>query len=241
MNYTLQRWLLVPFALLLLLSGCNSTGTKSNLSSLSLSFVTQNSSQSTQKRNTSVQSNHVEITEAKMLIREVKFKSDIEDDGVPEDSLDFSTDSFVVLLNLDGSPNEVAVSEVPEGRYDEIEFEVHKPEDDETPPDSDFKIGDSGNERFSIIIRGTFDGEDFLFRSNENMEQEIELTSPLEISEDTENINVTLTVDLSEWFVDENGNALDPTNPDNEDAIDESIERSFEEAFEDNDEDGEED
>lgn len=241
MNYTIQRWLFIPFALLILLSGCESTATKSNVSSISLSFATQNSSQAKQQKNARIQSNHVDITEAKMLIREVEFKSDLEDDGVPEDSLDFSTDSFVVSLNLDGSVNEVAVSEVPEGRYDEIEFDVHKPEDDETPPDSDFKVGDSGDERFSIIIRGTFDGEDFLFRSNENMEQEIELASPLEIDQDTENINVTLTVDISQWFIDEDGNVLDPNNPENEDAIDESIERSFEDAFEDNDEDGEED
>jgi len=242
MQYILQRWLLlVLFAALVLLSACNSAGTNGNLSTLTLSFATQNSTQSAQKKSIRRQSNHVEISGAKMLVRGVEFKSDLEDDGISEDSLDFKTESFVVLLNLDGSLNEVAVSEVPEGRYDEVEFDVHKPEDNETPPDTDFKIGDSGDERFSVIIQGTFDGEDFLYRSNENMEQEIELASPLVIEENQENLNVTMTVDISKWFVDENGNPLDPTNPDNRNSIDESIEGSFEDAFKDNDEDGEED
>ena len=239
---TIQKWLLLtPFAFSVLLLGCDSTGVDGEQASLSLSFVANNATQSPQKQSASVQSNHLTITEAKMLIREVEFKSDLEDDGIPDDSLDFKTGPLVVVLNLDGTPNEIGVSEVQPGSYDEIEFDVHKPEDNQTPPDSDFKIGDSGDERFSVIVRGTYDGQEFLYRSRENMEQELELATPLTISEDTESLNVTLAVDLSQWFVDENGNQLDPTVPDNENAIDESIERSFEKAFKDNDQDGEED
>jgi len=63
----------------------------------------------------------------------------------------------------------------------------------------------------------------------------------LTINEDTQNIKVTLTVDVPKWFIDENGNDLDPTNPDNANAIDESIKRSFDKVFEDNDRDSESD
>lgn len=242
MKSTLQKWLLfAPLSLLILISGCDSTGADGEQTSLSLSFVAKNDLSSAKNISSGVQSDHVTITGAKMLIRRVEFKSDLEDDGVADDSLDFQTNPLVVELNLDGTINEVAVSEVQTGSYDEIEFDVHKPEENETPPDPDFKIGDSGDERFSVIIRGSFNGQNFVYRSNENMEQELELNTPLVISEETENLNVTLTVDLSEWFVDENGNELDPTNPDNENAIDESIERSFENIFEDNDRDGEDD
>lgn len=242
MKSTLQKWLLfAPLSLLILFSGCDSTGADGEQTSLSLSFVAKNALSPAKNISSAVESNHVTITEAKMLVRRIEFKSDLEDDGVADDSLDFQTDPLVVELNLNGSINEVAVSDIQTGSYDEIEFDVHKPEDNETPPDPDFKIGDSGDERFSVIIRGTFNGQNFVYRSNENMEQELELNTPLVISEDTENLNVTLTVDLSQWFVDENGNELDPTNPDNENAIDESIERSFENIFEDNDRDGEDD
>lgn len=242
MKTSIQKWLLLtPLALILLLTGCDSTGADGNQAKLSLSFLATNSSQASQKQQVLVQNDHVTITEAKMLIRRIEFKNDLEDDGIADDSLDFQTDPMVVILNLDGNVNELAVTEVQPGSYDEIEFDVHKPEDMETPPDSDFRIGDSGDERFSIIISGTYNGENFTYRSNENMDQELELATPLVITEDTESINVTLRVDLSNWFVDENGNPLDPFSIDNASDIDDSIERSFENAFEDNDQDGEED
>lgn len=230
------RLLLAPLVLSVLFAGCDATGTDGEQPSLSLSFAVKQATQSTQKKN-----DHVAISEAKMLIREIEFKNDLEDDDIPDDSLDFSTDPLVVVLNLDGSLNEVAVSDAEPGSYDEIRFDVHKPEDNETPPDPEFKTGDSGNERFSVIIRGTCDGQEFVYRSNENMKQELELTTPLVIDGDTGNLNVTLTVDLSQWFTDEDGNPINPANPDNENAIDESIKRSFEGAFEDNDQDGEQD
>lgn len=242
MKTLIQNWLLLaPMALIFSLTGCDSTGSGGNQASLSLSLIATNSIQTSQKQQVVAQNNHVTITEAKMLIRRIEFKSDLEDDGIADDSLDFQTDPLVVILNLDGNVNEIAVTDVEPGSYDEIEFDIHKPEDMETPPDPDFRIGDSGDERFSIIITGTYNGQNFVYRSNENMEQEMELTTPLIITEDTENINVTLKVNVSNWFVDESGNQLDPLNPDNESDIDDSIERSFENVYEDNDLDGEED
>ena len=236
------RILIASLALAFTLTGCDTTGSDGDQPVLSLSFVAKNTGNVAKATlGTAEKSSHVTITSAKMLVRKIEFKNDLEDDGLADDSLDFETGPFVVELNLDGSLNTVAVNNVPAGQYDEVEFDVHKPEDNETPPDPDFKIGTSGDERFSIIIQGIYDGEDFTYRSSENMDQELELLSPLNITEDTGSINVTLTVDLSEWFVDENGSPLDPTSGANENAIDESIERSFEDAFEDNDEDGEED
>lgn len=241
MKISSQHFLFIlPFALLLF-SGCNSTGSDPGQPTLALTVAAKNAPMASGKQNTTVQNTHVTITEAKMLIREVELKSDLEDDGVADDSLDFKSDSFVAVLNLDGTPNEVAFNEVPAGTYDEIEFEVHKPEDNETPPDPDFKTGTSGDERFSIIVSGTYDGQNFTYRSRENMEQEIELTTPLTITEDSGPVSVTLSVDLSEWFVDENGNLLNPTVAENQNAIDDSIRRSFEEVFKDNDRDGRED
>lgn len=70
MKSTLQKWLLlVPVAVSLLFSGCDSTGTKGNLSSLSLSFTAQNTAPPSAKQAATTQSNHVIITEARMLIR----------------------------------------------------------------------------------------------------------------------------------------------------------------------------
>lgn len=239
MNTLIQKWLLlILFAATYTISGCESAGTNAtgDQASLSVSFATNNTAM---QKSSTLQSNHLQITSAKLLVREIEFESDLEDDNVPEDSLDFETGPLVINLNLDGSVTTVAVNDVEPGTYDEIEFDVHKPEDNETPPDPDFKIGTSGDERFSVIVEGIYDVQEFLYRSNENMEQEHELAEPLVLEEGSD-INVTLSVDLSTWFVDELGNNLDPTIEDNRDAIDESIKRSFE-AFEDDDEDGNDD
>lgn len=180
-------------------------------------------------------SNHLSITEAKLLVRDIEFESYLD-----QDSLDFETGPLVINLNLEGGLTEVAVGDIRPGVYDEIEFDIHKPEDNETPPDSDFRIGDSGDERFSIVIRGTIDGEDFLYRSNENFDIELEFNTPITIEEGNQVYDITLNVDMSAWFMDEQGNPLDPRNFDQVNAIDESIERSFE-AFKDEDRDGNED
>lgn len=236
MNLSLRKpILLIPVALTLLFIGCDSTNSSGDQAALQISFVATNGA--TMPKTSTMQSSHVALTEVKLLVREIEFESDLEDDGVAEDSLEFETGPLVISLNLDSSVTPVAVHDVKAGTYDEIEFKLHKPEDTETPPDPDFKIGTSGDERFSIIVRGTYYGQDFLFRSTQNMEQEIELPEPLVLEEDRQ-VNVTLNVDLSTWFVDQQGNDIDPTLEQNRQAIDESIKQSFE-AFEDNDIDGE--
>lgn len=178
---------------------------------------------------------HLTLTEAKMLVRDIEFES-----ALDEDSLDFETGPIVLNLNLDGGVTEIAVAEVKPGIYDEIEFDIHKPEDNEEVSDTDFRIGDSGDERFSVVIRGIIDGEEFLFRSNENFDLEIEPAYNIEINENDVNFDITLSIDVSQWFMDEQGNPLDPRNFEHANAIDESIERSFD-VFEDNDRDGDDD
>lgn len=226
------------FSVLLLASvtACDLASDSTNQPVMSLSAT---STTGTQPQAPSVQSNHVTITAAKFLLKEIEFESDLDDDGVSDDSLDFETDMVVVNLSLDGTLNEIIVKEIPPRRYDEVEFEIHKPEDFETPPDPDFKVGTSGDQRFSVIIEGTFNQQSFTYRSRVNMSQEHEFATPLMVEEGQE-VNVTLLVDISQWFVDENGNDLDPTDENNRSEIDDSIKRSVE-VFEDNDEDGIED
>lgn len=236
MSTKLQKFILfAPFALLLAVSACDSNADRT---ALSLSIKADQGSQQTSAA-AQTQSNHVTLTEVKILVRELELESDLDGDGISDDSLDFETGPFVMNLNLDGSLNQVNVKDVPAGVYKEIEFELHKPEDNETPPDPDFKTGTSGDQRFSVIVRGSFNGQDFEYKSRVNAEQEIEFNPPLSIDEGQE-VNATLVVDLSTWFVDSSGNPLDPTDENNRSTIDNNIQNSFD-AFEDNDLDGDED
>lgn len=178
----------------------------------------------------------IQITEAKMLISEIEFES-----AVDEDSLDFETGPLILNLDLAGGLTEISVTDVKPGVYNEIEFEIHKPEDNEIPSDPDFRIGDGGNERFSIIIKGAVDNEPFLFRSTENFEIELEFDTNFIISDDADGMfDITLSATIDTWFIDGNGVALNPGNINDWDEIENAIARSFD-AFEDDDRDGEED
>jgi len=180
-------------------------------------------------------SNHVQLTEAKFLIREIEFES-----ALDQDSLDFVTEPMVLNFNLSGGITEVAIADIKPGVYEEVELDVHKPEDNETPPDPEFRIGSSGDERFSIILKGTVNGQEFIFRSRENFDVELEFPGNITIGEANTTIDITLRIDPSSWFTDDSGNELDPSNFNDVDEIEENIENSFE-AFEDDDRDGEED
>ncbi len=182
------------------------------------------------------QTDTVIVDTAKILIRNVKFKN-----SVDEDSQDFKIGPFVVYLDLTGGVHNIAIGAIPPGTYDRVKFKIHKPEDNETPPDPEFKIGTGGNERFSVIIKGRYHDSSFVYRTKKDIEQEMNLNPPLVIVDSLSNVNVTLLVNPSGWFRDQNGAFLDPTLESNEDEIDDNIRDSFKKAVRDDDEDGDDD
>ncbi|MBX2989849.1 MAG: hypothetical protein KF749_01635 [Bacteroidetes bacterium] len=171
------------------------------------------------------------IESAKILVKNIKFHQFPSDNGV-----DVKVGPFAVTLNLNGPVHQVAASNVPVGKYDRIRFRLHKPEDFEPIPDQEFREGESGQLRYSVIVRGTYNGQSFVFKSRQNASQEIRLTTPLSVTND-EIVNVTLVVDPESWFV-RNGQALDPTVPGNAQTIDDAIKASFSAGFKDNDRNG---
>lgn len=203
---------------IILFAGCDS-GVSNNdpeTARASLTFRTSYTQSASKNAN-------ITVEQAKLLVREITFHS------TGADSLDFKTGSVVVSLNLDGEATTVATSDIPVGSYNKISFKIHKPEDGEQVGDSDFAIGTSGDERFSVIVSGQMDGEPFTFRSRKSTKQRIEFASPLVIDETTTEFEASLSVDVDQWFVGEDGEALDPTNFDDEDEIDDAIRRSIRE------------
>ncbi|HXF94706.1 MAG TPA: hypothetical protein VNI61_01260 [Gemmatimonadales bacterium] len=142
-----------------------------------------------------------------------------------------------------GNATEVTVSIVaPAGRYDELEFEVHKPDELE---DAAFIAAHPDLADVSIRVRGTFSDDgartDFTYLTDLNEEQEIALMPFLEVI-DGEPVNVTLRLDVSTWFLDLAGTGL--VNPltankggANENLVRDNIRRSID-AFRDDDRDG---
>jgi hypothetical protein len=205
--------------------GCdNSTEVQS--SSLSVAFFSEGSLQK-------VQNNTLQLNTVKALIRNLKFKN-----ANSNDSSDIKLGPFVVNLNPSGINTALNISDIPPGAYDRVRFEVHKLEDAEAPPDPDFfdDNGSSGSERYSVIVKGTFNDNPFTYKSQRTTYQDLEFQSPI-IIEDNISVNLTITVNPYSWFLID-GVYLDPMETSNESEIEMNIEHSFKHAFRDNNKDG---
>lgn len=134
---------------------------------------------------------------------------------------------------------DVLVQEIPErfaGRtFTELEFELEAPDEDEGEDPGGFLGAD-----VSVLVEGAYDGSAFTYESDVEAEQERPVS--VEISEGNPETNVTLSVDVGNWFRAGDGTLVDPgtagDDGENEDLVEDNIEASFD-AFEDEDEDGE--
>jgi hypothetical protein len=173
-------------------------------------------------------SNHVTLTSVKMLVEELELES------VEDDSTDFEVENQVVNLPLDGSPYQLSAENIAPGMYDEFEMEIEGLDDDDNVNDPDFT---EGSDETSIVIRGTYNGEDFTYKSEEDFEFEFEFNPPIQIDENTNNVEINLMINIDTWFVDGSGNELDPTDPNHREQIEENIENSFEADKDEDDDD----
>lgn len=167
------------------------------------------------------------ITEAKALINEVEVENQ-------SPGISIHVNPFVVYFNSNGSIQEIIGGQIPEGSYNKIKFKIHKPEDNETPPDPEFKEGTSGNQRYSFIIKGTYNGSSFIYKSKKSAILIINFNFPVNFS--TNKRNITIIFNKKSWFY-KNG-LKDPKNPSNENEIDDNIKTSFKNAFLDDDKNG---
>ena len=209
--------------LTLALIGCeNSTDVQPN--GLSISFFSEGSL-------AKIENNSIQLNEIKVLIRNLKL-----DRVNSNNSSDVKVGPFVIHLNPNGINTGVQVSDAPEGTYKRVKFEVHKLEDFEIPPDPEFREGESGSERFSVIIKGDFNNTPFVYKSQRTTYQEIEFQPSLVI-ENNSSVNLTIRVNPYSWFLDE-GEYLNPSDESNRSEIEMNIEHSFKDAFRDNNKDG---
>jgi hypothetical protein len=210
---------------LLLIVSCDSTET--NDGTISLSF---SSGSSIQK----IVSDTFTLDSVKILLRDVKMKQKSVDD-----TLNIRVGYFVVYLNLEGMTTDFAVGDVPPGTYDRVRFRVHKLEGSEIPTDPEFKEGSDSSLRYSVIVKGNVNSTPFIYKSRKSAHQDLKLDTPVDVGEN-EIANLTITVDPYSWFYN-GGTLLDPTNPANENIIDNRIKDSFNKCFRDNNYDALED
>lgn len=186
------------------------------------------------------------LTRVRIVLREIELKRiDVTDcdDLVDDDSCEeFAFGPELIDLPLNSGFQQVFALDIDEGTFSEIEFDIHKPDDDD-PSDLAFIAANPLFADQSIRVEGTFNGSAFIFESDLNVEQELELQPALVVS-GSGSTNVTILVDLDAWFRDTSGSVVDPATANkgepNEGLVKDNIKQSFE-AFEDEDRDSKED
>ncbi len=175
----------------------------------------------------------VVITEAKALITDIQYER--ERDGLNQLH---HTGPYVVNLDLNGSLKEIMNGYVVRDIYTKAKFQVHKAEDGQQVSDPEFNEGSGENQRYSFIIKGTYNGAAFVYKSKRSMDIVINFNSASNIK--LKNQNFTILFNKTGWFT--NGSTvLDPNLPQNADIIDNNIKASFKKAFIDDNKDGIED
>jgi hypothetical protein len=181
------------------------------------------------------------LSSAQLVLTEVELqRSDVEDCD-DDECEEFEAGPVLVDLPLAPGLTKQFELDVPAGTYTEIEFDVHLVDDDD-PADIAFLTQYPEFEGVSVRVSGTFNGQQFLFESDIEVEEELDLNPPLTVADGDDGTNITVFVDIDSWFRDAVGDVIDPETAnvggENEGLVSENIENSFE-AFEDDDEDGE--
>lgn len=195
--------------------------------------------------------NTLEIISSEIVLREIEFElaeslsgcdsEEGEVEGAEDDSCEeFEAGPQLVALPLTPGvvTKDVFVENVPAGDYEEVELDLHKVGDDAA--DLAFLVDNPGFEGISVKVRYTWNGgSEQVFTSDVDAEQELEM--PFSVAPGETEVGITLTVDLSAWFVDSSGNYFDPSTAMsggvNQSRVEGNIHDSFE-AFEDDDHDG---
>jgi hypothetical protein len=191
--------------------------------------------------------------QVQLVLREIElervFHDDCDDDDRDDgdegrgddDCEELEIGPILVDLPLDGGAERVITVEADSGSYDEVEFEIHKPDDDDDR-DEAFLAAHPDFRRVSIRVRARYDGEPVVFETDLNAEQERRLVPPLTLTERAAT-NLTLTADLATWFV-VGGQLVNPVRglkgASLENEIKDNIKRSIE-MVKDHDRDGRDD
>lgn len=217
---------------------------------------------------TDAQGNQLTFDKVEMVLREIELKRadrDIvcgEDDDISDDDSNDGSDDdssaddceelefgpILLDLPLGGGAARAFAVEVAAGTYDELEFEIHKPEDGDGDDDDDaadraFLAQHPDFDGVSIRVTGSYNGTPFTYTTDLSVEQETDLVPPLTVAT-SQSTELTLFVNLDGWFRGEGGTLFDPRSANdegpNEGVAKSNIERSID-AFEDDDRDGEDD
>lgn len=231
------------FLLLALGLGACTTTDSTELANVQVSFATRSPapSLSVMANDTiSEGGNVLVITRAEIVLREIELKR-VETANCDTDACEkFEAGPVLVNLPLGAGAQQRFALDIPAGSYNEIEFDIHKP-DDGDPVDQAFVAANPAFADISIRVQGTWNGTPFTYTTDLNVEQELALSPVLEIIDQASSTNLTILLDISTWFRDQAGALVNPADANKdgpyESIVANNIQNSVE-AFEDADRDG---
>lgn len=190
--------------------------------------------------------NTLVLDRVQLVLREIEMESQALENACEvqagdDDCAEIEVGPMLVDLPLGTAGATRTVSAVvPAGTYDEIEYEIHKPGSSD---DAAFLADHPEFAGVSIRVEGSYNGNDFVYLSDLDVEMEFDLVPPLVIGESGA-ADLTLFVDLGTWFRTGDGSLIDPASANdggsNEGLVNENVKSSLE-AFEDEDHDGSDD
>jgi hypothetical protein len=180
---------------------------------------------------TNTSDNTMAITEVKFLLRKIDLHSEnIGDEEMCMGPLviDINAAEFSKVINF-------SFSTIAPDVYDEIHFQLHKPSPNENISDPEFT--ESTSRRYSVIVKGLYNGESFVYKTDVTVSKEVDFEGkPVRVPASS-TVNITIRISPYDWFL-SNGVLLDPMDSASKHLIDQNIRNSFRHAFKDDNEDG---
>lgn len=149
------------------------------------------------------------VTKAQLVVRNVKLKSasavcsDDDDDECPT----FRVGPYLVDVPVSGADGARVAVEVPAGTYSSIRLWLHKVTSSDSA-DVAFRQANPDFRDISLRLEGTFNGTPFIFVNDVNAKLTVPLAEPLVVG--TGGDDVTVTIDLSTWFLRASGGLYSP-------------------------------
>lgn len=201
------------------------------------------------------------VTKAQLVVRNVKLKSatavcsDDDDDETTgrssnsssgrddddDDCAEIRVGPYLVNVPVNGADGARVAVAVPVGTYSSIRLWLYKVTSGDSA-DVAFRQANPDFRDISLRLEGTFNGTPFVFVNDVNAKLTIPLTTPLVIA--TGGGDVTVTIDLSTWFLRSSGGLYSPAEANTPGQVRAQVQNNIRgafRAFRDRDRDGRED
>ena len=196
-----------------------------------------------------VGSNSLVITKAQLVARRIELapvdasgcagvaEAGDDDSSVQDGCAEVEVGPTLLDIPLDASTKTNITTSVPAGTYRALEIRID-PISSGNRASTAFLVAHPEFKNMSVRVEGTFNGKAFVFVAPVDARIETLFSAPVTV--DANSPNVTIAIDIANWFSDGAGGMLDPTNSSNASRISANIAGSLH-AFEDDDHDGHDD